>query len=428
MSLLVACFLAMIDGPVYKAEDFYCHDESGNAVALKLRPKIYLKNDKLIFAQLSNFEGIIGFDDKKFVEFADVDYEKNVLSVLNSFPKEASPVIVWKGQECVPINSIVIEIKEVVDVNLLKERLVNFGKFNITELSEVSPRIYRLSVSDLEMPTNIFVLANLISEDSIYMKWARPIFQFVYDPIQVSMYITSGGLDSLGSKRFLHLDVYIFDEKITLLKDLVPQLGEGEFTLGDEDIWFWTDKPVITETKNETVRTISFVWPFIYLNTGDFTFKEILIPYSRIDGAEKTEETISTGKCKFQIGSVTKGVDPSINDIQPMHDYIASSPNLDSVILSNIDNWKGLRPVLAVVVFGLAVVIFCRYSTTQKEKSFITVKKDLYLDELVSLLDQSDEINWKERYKNIELKLRIVLVNLLNFEAGIESQTFFDHP
>lgn len=406
-----------MDKTTYRSGDFYCYDEKGIAIGLELRPKIFIQPDKLLIAQLSKFEGITGFerlDNGNFViDFIEDGYLNFVLSVLNSFPERVLPVIVWKGQECIPGNSIILETKSPVEIDLLKKRLANFGNFSIIRLAEISPRVYELSVGNLKVPSNIFVLANLIAEDSAYVKWARPLFHPIYESMQVFMYVTSGGLDSLGDKRFLHLDIHILDKKITILKDLMPQLGEGDFALSD-DIWFWADKPVITETEKDMERIVSFVWPFIYLETGEITFPEIKIPYSEISGSGKTEKQFSTKGCKFQISSVLKGIDPPIEDIQPVHQY-SSSLLISNTALPTISYWETYRPIASLISFCLAVLISYHFLLIpvldwikSMEKDSIVIDSDIYLNNLVASTRLSIP-NWKINYQNMESKLKIVV-------------------
>ncbi len=424
MNFLLAFFIGLIQNPSYRPNDFYCYDENGKAIGVALQPKILVKSDKLLFARLSKFDGIIGFENN-VVKFVKIGYESVVLSALNELPQETLPVVIWKGRECVPTNIVMMETKSPVNIELLRKRLSGFGQFTIDKLFEISPSTYEMKISSLEMPSNIFVLANLIAEDFAYIKWARPVFRFLKDSVEVSMYVASGGLDSLGDKRFLHLDVHIFDDKISLLKDLMPQLGQNEFTL-DEEMWFWADKPVITETRDGIERIISFVWPFIYLNTGEFTFGEINIPYSSMDGNEKTEKTILIKNCKFQIGSVLKGIDPPITDIQPMHNYIALSPDLNSADLLGTNYWHIYRPILAIISIGSAIFIwyhflwkhFFEWIKLSRQKNLVIFENSVYWEDLLNAAKEP-HADWKQHYQNIESRLRKALNRFnLDYDSG----------
>lgn len=459
----------------FHRQDFYCYDENGLAVGLEMKPKAVIKFNQSLFDQINQLGGVTklekspeeeppsspvpvrrfspqvtddmalqGEGKPAIIEFTD---KESTLRALNEFPDKILPIVLWRGQECIPSNSsIILEAKSPIGINLIKRRLESFGLFNVNQIIKTALEIdgrqvvtYRVYVQDLVSPLNIFVLANLIAEDSAYFKWARPEFKFVCDPIQAKLYVTSRGIDSLGDKRFLHLDIHIFDEKIDLLKDLVPQLGEGEFIpevsrISFEDIYFSADKPIITETKHDSERITSFVWPFIFLSVGDFYFKEIRIAYTEKEDKQLVEKSLPVAGGEFKIGSVLKGIKPPITDIQSKHDYVVNEQYFmptASKAGEALMNWYLFRLLIILTSFSMALFLLYSYlfmpmlvsAKNQKGKQDIYLVNKKYWDNLVEAVNQNiDSDNWQQVYSNIESNLKIVLRRFFGLKLNVCSE------
>jgi hypothetical protein len=365
------------------------------------------------------------------------DYQK---TVLKSVMVVALPVVIWEGREVSPMATIILETKPAVsDSERLKEILTAFGKFNV-EIKKPDPFLpshFEITVFNMEPSLNILVLANLIAEDKIHFQWARPEFSPFLNDVAAEMYVTANGVDSLGDKRYLHLEISITDFKINLLKDLVPQLGDGEFVINAadyDDIWFWADKPVIEEKEDNNLKRISFVWPFVYLNTGNFNFKDLTIAFEKEDSnGLKTESSLTVKGCSFKVGSVIDGAEPPIKDIQPIHSYSASIISVSEKsslkkgnLLEKARDWLWLVGVL----IGL-ILLFQNSSNILRDKWLShgqnkNRKQFSEWDELIVVVEKLSLENWTEDYSRIESRLRTVLNKILRLPLIISSTTIKD--
>ena len=453
--------LISADDSRYQLQDFYCYDENGQVEVLKVVPKVIFFKEHDSFNSLSDeeqkifFQNISGGAMIDISNFTDnillIRYDANivtpqmVIDFINSLPDyqigtfkkrvgEALPIFIWREQEVIATTTIIVEARpSVSNIEALKKIISNFGKFEITDIQIIgdSPNRYRINIGHLESPSNIFVLSNLMTENKIYFKWARPEFDVLQSSISAKMFVTANGLDTLGDKRFLHLEIHIFNPKISLRKDLMPQLGEGEFipnTARFEDVWFWADKPVVTEEIRGQEKIISFVWPFLYLNTGAFVFKDIAIAYGEEINGQITEKNGLVPGASFQIGSVIAGAQPPITDIQPIIYYHFSS---DGQTISHSDGknnlsfyWDlailalGLTGGAVMIYFGMLAPVISRIKVLQKEK-LLQTEDDQYWDALLASVDNLKIENWSKQYPLIESQLKIVLRKFFRLENAV---------
>lgn len=475
LSLLLGLVLTQSPEPVnrYRLNDFYSYDQNGCVEALPLQPKIFfILNDnfwslseetKTVFfrtlIQFGKSDEVKDFSLKKVADnlmVAEFDPEqvsaRELIEFLNGFPDyqkllrypvgNALPIVVWREREVVAISTIVLETKPAIaSPEQLKEILKSFGKFNfeVTRPIDFPLNRFEVIVSEINPPLNIFVLANLIAEDKIHFQWAMPRFSPLWEPIVARMYVTSGGIDSLGGKKYLHLEISITNSKITLLKNLIPQLGEGEFVVNVpqyNDVWFWADKPIINEREEGILRTIEFVWPFVYLEVGSFTFKDIAIAYEEDNGdGPKTENSLTVNGCPFQNSSVIEGVQPPIKDIQPVHDYsvgdwrkIEKPPIDEKGALGAIKNWVWLPGAgIGLFLFLNNALLLFKEKKRQRQKIIDAEKERLKeWDELKLTLKDLSLENWENHYPVIEAQLKRILKKFFGLSPSIDSETVED--
>lgn len=448
----------------YQLRDFYCYDEKAQAEVLLLLPKVFfLKTDdsfnSLSVEEQKNFFLALNLGDK-LVNISEpwekkallLEYDPNVtdqnalLNFLSTFSDYqagflkkqmgiALPVFIWRGQEVIAVRSIIFETwPSIAEPEVLKEIMSKFGKFEVADVRQIDGQVnqYQADIVHLESPFNIFILANLMSENKIYFKWAHPVFIPINSGIVAKeMFVTANGLDTLGDRRYLHLEIHIFNPKISLRKDLMPRLGQGEFVPNRstfEDVWFWAGEPVIKEESYGYEKVTSFVWPFVYLDTGDFSIKDIAIAYDEEINGEVVGKSVLMAGGAFQIGSVLAGAKPPIIDIQPARDYylfpeketISKTDNKSSY--DKYRDWLflaiGLVGGTIMIYFGWTPLALAIIKANQKTKE-LAMADSRYWNELLRLSDALTVENWERQYLLIEVQLKIVLAKFFGLGNNV---------
>lgn len=311
---------SMMIGTTYRAEDFHYYDPSLQSRGLPLVDKIYVEvpqKDKKDFFALVDKLKVERFKDFQTNELNGVllfcKDKKATLATLNSLldnKYRAFPVIIFDGIECTTTGEIAVQVQPSVNIDDFTLRLnaVAKGKFKVGEIRQ---KLYSVTVEELDNPSNIFVLANLIAKDTFWVKYALMVWVPVDGYVKANASVETLATSQLGEMRNFKVTVDVFDPNINIRTDLLPQLGQGllPFPFAGE-VWFDPSPPTITETKTNRGKTVTINYPFRQLQFGNFIFQPIVISYEK--GGEL--QIVKTGTCQYTIRSVIAGTD--IDDIQ----------------------------------------------------------------------------------------------------------------
>ena len=315
----------------YNIEDFYCYDTNGNPESLTVKNKILVEfEDKEISGafkkrMISQFRDSVSkidvLENGSFI--FNFDNKEECINLLNELNQQdgilvkfnASPVVEWKNYECVPTAKITFEVQPSVK-EVFESKLKAIGGFKY-EIVKINDLVFEMKINEIESPINLIMLANLISEDP-WFKWAKVNFKPLYGDIFGNMFVTPQGASSLGEQRQLNIVIDVFSKTIEIEKDLLPQLGDGEFVPknfpDDGDIWFESSPPKMTTKITELGKRVTISYPFKYLDIGSKNFPDVKIPY--VEGGKR--KVLNVSGCPFVITSILENASPEVKDIQPI--------------------------------------------------------------------------------------------------------------
>jgi len=400
--------------PVYKQQDFHYFNENGKAHALPVLPKIFV-----VFEDRNKF---LKFTEKIFEIKMIEPYEegaviihcrkqKHILGLLNKISLagfRCAPIVIFDNIESIPGNTIILEPKSSVTDFLIVDRVSRNIKANSIHLRRFDKRICYLDFEGIKLPKNILAVANLISNDDFWFKWATPVFQPLYEPIIATAEVETRAITHLGELRKLKIKVDIYDNDIKLRKDLLPVIGQANFFPSPlfDNLWLDTENVEIEEFVSPYKKSYLISYPFKVLNFGAFVFQRFNLFYE-VEGEVKPLEIDGIS---FFINSITRN--SGIDDIQPIRDdlslvsYTVTRPDATNF------NWYKylsfgslLLSILGVGLLGwlftsqiyFAVVAFiCNVHAVLAAKGAFR-----YFRNKVYQVSRNKPENWREAYQDI---------------------------
>ena len=413
----------------YKTEDFHVYDDSLKLHGLPLVKKLFVL---LPTEEEKNLFLIFGKKLPKMVEFTTVTIGVNkelkgyvllfedraaTFKSLNNCLKEGYnvyPVVIYDDVEMAVPNEIIIKVHTSVRRSDYLRRLgkVAEGKF---DLHEIEPKSFHLTIKELINPSNVLVLSNLISKDSFWVKYAMPVFIPLNGYVCATASIETPSYTNLGQERILKISIDVFDPKVNVKLDLLPQMGAtfAPFPNAGEN-WIDIKTPVISETKTNTKRNITVSYPFRYLQHGNFVFQPIAVPY------EKNGQIMQarTDVCKFVAKSVIMGAD--IDDLQS-ESYLASLNQVPPIMPAKSDEYLGVVladaklvvPAVLACTGGVLLLFWFTSLLPVLTGMFNNDPKKTLWDDLDACLDL-DFDNWVFDYTLVSSRLNKVLVQDFN--------------
>jgi len=360
---IVWTVFSLVKVPYYEQDHFYYYNNAAQRVGFNVQNKVFvsIKHEKEVekFIKDANFIDLhvasytlqSGPHMAGYVFAADT--LKATVELLQKFKElsiEAHPVVVWNQVECIPNNYLTIKAKPFVTETLLKRRLAENGKLTINRIFQ-NKDVFEIEVSSF-LPPNIFVVANMLSEDSGWFYWAQAGLLPLNTPILARMEVATTANTDISVWRELNLIIDIFDPKIKLRMDLLPILGKGDFkpqTIpAKSDLWGEYGKPTIKEITELNRRTVIITYPFRYMVP-----EEIHISGAGVSYGDKKIEMVAAPSLRYRNFSLIENT--NIQDIQPSETFSVSLSNLqdqvsDLIWLYRISGFLGLFGFLILFV------------------------------------------------------------------------------
>jgi hypothetical protein len=228
--------------------------------------------------------------------------------------------------------------------------------------------------------------------------------------------IETSSCANLGQERVLKISIDVFDPKVNVKLDLLPQMGATFAPFPNAgDNWIDIKPPVISETKTSTKRNITVSYPFRYLQYGNFVFQPIAVSY------EKNGQIMQarTNVCKFVAKSVIMGTD--IDDLQS-ESYVAgitqtpiTAPvkSTDEYLVSVLGDVKILVPAALAGIGGILLLFWLTSLLPILTGMFNSDDNEAVWDNLDACLDL-DFDNWTADYALVSSRLNKVLAQEFN--------------
>jgi len=427
MAFLLATQRA-VEMPVYRAEDFHYYDENRQVHPLPMLPKI-----------------LVSFDDKErfkkftrhMLEISEIEpYEENtvivhcwfenyVLGLLNRFHLagfECSPIVMFDNLESTPGKWILFEPKPSVSKPSLYAKISQVStKFTIRPANK---RVFRLR-PDARLTKNILVLANLLASDSFWFKWARVDFEPLYDPIVASLSVITPAVTDLGEERKLRITVDIYDPRVKLRTDLLPQIGHGNFMPIpiSNNLWIDSDSVEIKEIHKGLKTTYVIDYPFKVLGLGDFFFHRFNLFYE-LDGELKS---IRVNEVDFEISSVIEGTD--ISALQLTKDDLVLNHSLVLPHVQDVSETRYLAlAFLGLGILGLGLLFWLFYEKLKLANQQLVRKYKARLERRMKWhqvlnisCDPTGSLDWRQTYASVYRRL-ITLIGVENINPDLNEE------
>ena len=445
--LLWLGFTSMMFPPVYEAENFYTYNNEHIQVPLFCQKVFVPDIDKNVEAYLSKIQSDYKFDKLKIKGMDWFEYDKRkfvnleegtngwvvntkskndlfkLMKMLSNDKIFYLPVVSWEGMDCIPTSTLIVKAKPFVTEGMLRLRLAESSKLKLMNINKKEDLWY-LTVSDINLPPNILVVANMLAEDTAWFDWARVKFKTIYEPVSGYMFVTSPASLNLGYDKQLEIVINVLDPNLKVRMDLLPKIGQSFWPMPQKDeVWYDIGQTTITEEKTSEKTVIRMVTPFKYLNYGAISIPSMQIAYE--SGKEKNFCTIDGILWNTQ--SIIQATE--INDIQviPKKEILmAPEPGVFSKVLLP---WQ----ILGLCCMGLSAVIFliiCCVAAISHFNDFsknrmIKLQNRYYWDELLKAPKASD--NWRTAYAYTTLKLAKVLDVFYGIKIPISSDEVGDN-
>lgn len=418
---------ALLGAGDFSKDDFWCLDETSQVCGVAPLNKFFITKqkelDKEKFAKLDGVTEVIEVDNEELSGFVISFNDKaSTLKALNlcvkTYGSAVRPIVKYKDVDSVVLNQVVINPKSGSDRNDYYLRLHNSidGKFFITD----KENSWILYIKELQEPSNVFRLANLIAQDKFWVNSAQPMFVPLNGYIAVKSSIEPLSHSNLGYNQTFKVVITIFDPKIVLRKDIFPVFGQADFRPNPYagDNWLDVSPPKITETSKDNVKTVIIEYPFKYLRFGTFGIPPIKIPYERngellsinaaaevllIDSVTErtTIEDIQPVTSNAML-SVTDVPSPKTNPMIPIYDLIAVAVSYTLWALGSLFILGGF--------YTLAPMLYTWATTKRINKN--KVWKDF--KKSVAMVKYSDSFNWRVAYRSVLSNLNAVLIQDFN--------------
>lgn len=346
---------SLLIGSTYNGEDFHYYETNLQSRGLPIVNKIFVDvpgKDKKAFFELVDKLKVERFKEFNNGEISGIllftENKQTTMEVLNTLADNkfnAYPVIIFDGIECTSNGDIAVQVHPSVNQEDFTKRLNSIadGKFKV---SRISQKMFNVRVEELNNPSNILILANLLAKDTVWNVYALVNWVPLEGYVKANTSIESGAVSQLGEMRNFKITLDVFGRDVKIRTDMLPQLGQGllPFPYAGE-IWFDPAPPSITETNTNRGKTVTINYPYRQLQYGNFVFHPIIVSYER-----KGElKTIKTDTCQYNVRSVIAGTD--IDDIQPRTDN-----GLDLMMLKPVGFPKSEDPMKSAYFYAKVAV------------------------------------------------------------------------
>lgn len=424
--------------PTYEIDNFYTYDRHHKQQPLLMQGKVFVPvSGKATEFYLSKGRKVDGLKVERLrtphLAGWIVSFDNNRLAIefMAKLAKEAiphSPIVRWEGVDSIPTNIIAIKAKPFVTEKLIRLRLEKNAKLKIVNLEKVDDQ-WLVEVSELSIPPNILVLANLLSEDTVWLEWARVVFTPVHSPITGSMSITAPAVLNLGYEKQLDVVITVYKPTVKIRKDLLPRLGHNQFVPfpQKDEVWCEYGQPKITEEVTPEKTVIRITTPFRYLNYGKIWIPAMTVAYD--DG--KNQATFQVPGVEYANQSVIAGTD--IDDIQPMPVFPpAASPPDPGEFTRVVLPWR-LAGLIGGAV-GLGFLLLAGGIDLARRARMLTAEMDarltknrLWQDLGMAVIPRScTRQTWREVYKDTSTKLAKVLSVFYNIDTPVSADSVDD--
>ncbi len=227
--------------------------------------------------------------------------ESETLSFIDDISRtgeaKAYPIVLLENREAIA-DGVVVETKIPLTGQQLEGFLTQrgYGEFSIRQIVQAG-RAWHIYFSEIKSPLNIYVLANLLHKDEIWIEKAYPHFSFLEDPL-VATILVSPLTGTLGELRHLTLALRLFSPDITIDEAILPMFGEGDFipkyrkiTPPRNVLFDIVEGPIRTEGLDARGRTITYEWSFHLYSVHDWEIGSQTILYER-DGVPYESKTV----------------------------------------------------------------------------------------------------------------------------------------
>lgn len=255
---------------------------------------------------------------------------------------EATPVVYYNNIEAIA-EGIVVKPKTIVMPSSMIQRMKKFGEFKVRQ-SKLEGSAWLFFLDEVKPPLHIYLLANLVDKD-VWVERAYPHFRYLHPSITVTVSVepASGTVDE---SRIFTLSIKIFDPRIKIRDDELPNFGEGNFVpksagSAPPDL-FWSvvgDKQVriISEKR---VKITEILWKFRNYALGEWIISSQKISYEKNMEPAEIESGQATFVVTSLIGSLTIDDIPSPKIVslpeKPEHEF---SPMLFEFPKYWFDQW-----------------------------------------------------------------------------------------
>lgn len=431
--------------PTYEIDNFYTYDRQHKQQPLLLQSKVFVPrperfgmptaSGKATEVYLSKCKKIGGLKIERLrtphLTGWVVSFDNNRLAIdfMSKLAKDGiphSPLVKWDGMYSIPSNTLIIQAKPFVTEKLIRQRLEKSAKVKILNLENIKGNQWSVEISDVIVPPNILVLANMISEDTAWVDWARVVFTPVHSHMSGTMNITTAAALNLGYDKQLNVVITVYKPSVKIRKDLLPKLGQNIFVPGPQkdEVWYDFGPTTVTEEVTPEKTVIKMTSSFRFLTHGKISIPQIQVAFDD----DKVQGTFMVPGLDYSIQSVIGGTE--IDDIQamPVFPSVANSPapaEFTRVALP----WRVVG--LAGGLFGLVAMLLVGGAGIVRRLGDLTTamdvwqgKKKLWTDLKASVIPRlCTEENWREVYKNANNKLTIVLAAFYNINVPISADS-----
>lgn len=215
---------------------------------------------------------------------------------------EATPVVYYNNIEAIA-EGIVVKPKTVVMPPSMIQRMKKFGEFKVLQ-SKPAGSAWLFFFGEVKPPLHIYLLANLINKD-VWVERAYPHFRYLHPPITVTVSVepASGTVDEL---RTFTLSIKVFDPKIKIRDDELPNFGEGDFgpklsgSAPPNLFWSVVGDKQVRIIHEKRVETTEISWKFRNYALGEWIISGRNISYEK--NTEPAE--IEFGQVTFVVTSL----------------------------------------------------------------------------------------------------------------------------
>jgi len=230
--------------------------------------------------------------------------KKETLEILNELVRghKAYPVVMWEGVESIPLPEVLLQTTSPVTEILLRRRLNSLGKVQIETINNIDGNNYSIVFKETKIPSNVLVLANIVAQDTAWVKWCRPNFQPLIGKITASTFVTTPAETNLGEMRQYTIVVDVFVPGIKVRTDLLPTTPPVQQI---EDIWLDANPPMVKEEKGLHKTTYIITYKFRLCRNHQASIAQFNLAYEE----DKQAKTVLVPTVSFSTNSVLGEID-----------------------------------------------------------------------------------------------------------------------